>query len=180
MKPDVILIRTSGLAEPLIGTFREIARAEAPLMPVTDMQTLAQIERDTRSEIVEAASAAAVGGVIALFLASIGLYAVVALGVGQRRREIGVRISLGARPAQVVGLFFRSGLRVSLLGLAIGLPISAAVLAVVGSQVGMPRANLPVIAALVAITVVVVASLATWIPARRAAGVDPLIALRDG
>lgn len=180
MANNAILIRTAGLAEPLIGTFREIARVEAPLMPLTDMETLAQVERDTRSEIVEAASAAAVGGGITLFLASIGLYAVVALGVGQRRREIGVRISLGARPSQVVALFFRGGLRVSLLGLAIGLPLSAAFLALAGSQVGIPRANLPVIAALVAITVVVVASLATWIPARRAAGVDPLIALRDG
>jgi predicted permease len=178
--PDGILIRTTSLAAPMIPTFRAIAAAEAPLTPIMDIQTLAQIEEYTRSEIVEAASAAAVGGIITLFLASIGLYAVVALGVGQRRREIGVRISLGARPSQVVAMFFRGGLRVSLLGLAIGLPLSAAVLAVVGSQVGMPRANLPLIAAAVAIIVVIVASLASWIPARRAAGVDPLVALRDG
>jgi ABC-type antimicrobial peptide transport system permease subunit len=164
----------------MIATFRKIARSEAPLMPIHDMQTLAQIEAYNRSEIIEAASAAAVGGTLALFLASIGLYAVVALGVGQRRREIGVRVSLGARPGQVVALFFKGGLRVSLLGVGIGLPLSAAVIAVVGSQVGMPRANMPVIGAAVALLVVVVASLASWIPARRAAGVDPLIALRDG
>jgi predicted permease len=180
LNPDALIIRTSSLAEPMIATFRKIARAEAPLMPIHDMQTLAQIEAYNRSEIIEAASAAAVGGTLALFLASIGLYAVVALGVGQRRREIGVRVSLGARPGQVVALFFRGGLRVSLLGVGIGLPLSAAVIAMVGSQVGMPRANMPVIGLLVATVVVIVASLASWIPARRAAGVDPLIALRDG
>jgi predicted permease len=180
LKPNALIIRTSSLAEPMIATFRKIARAEAPLMPLSEIQTLAQIEAYRRSEVVEAASAAAVGGTIALFLASIGLYAVVALGVGQRRREIGVRVSLGARPSQVVALFFRGGLRVSLLGVGIGLPLSAAVIAIVGSQVGMPRANMPVIGAAVALVVVVVASLASWIPARRAAGVDPLIALRDG
>lgn len=177
---DGMLIRTTSLAAPLIPTFREIAAAEAPLTPISDIQTLAQIDEYNRSEIVEAASAAAFGGIITLFLASIGLYAVVALGVGQRKREIGVRVSLGARPSQVVAMFFRGGLRVSLVGLAIGLPLSAAVMAVAGSQVGMPRANLPVIAAAVAAVVVIVASLASWIPARRAAGVDPLVALRDG
>jgi hypothetical protein len=178
--PDAMLIRTESPAAPLIATFRQVATAEAPLTPLTDMQTLAQVEEYTRSEIIEAASASAVGGSIALFLAAIGLYAVVALGVGQRRREIGVRVSLGARPGQVVAMFFRGGLRVSLLGVAIGLPLSAAAMAIVGSQVGLPRANLPVIAGAVALVVVIVASLASWIPARRAAGVDPLIALRDG
>ena len=180
LQPSAMLIRTSSLAAPLIPTLREIAAAEAPLTPLIDMETLAEIEEYTRSEIVEAASASAVGGGIALFLAAIGLYAVVALGVGQRRREIGVRVSLGARPSQVVAMFFQSGLRVSLIGVGIGLPLSAALITVVGSQVGMPRANMPVIGAAVALVVVIVASLASWIPARRAAGVDPLIALRDG
>src|ERR1044071_1523796 len=100
----------------------------------------------------------ALGGLITLLLASIGLYAVVALSVGQRRREIGVRISLGARPGQVVAMFFRSGLRVSLRGLAIGIPLSVAALKVVGSQVGIPQTNLPAIAAVVALAVVTVAS----------------------
>jgi putative ABC transport system permease protein len=125
-------------------------------------------------------SVSAAGGALTLLLASIGLYAVVALSVGQRRREIGVRISLGARPGQVVAMFFRNGLKVSLLGLAIGIPLSMAALKVIGAQVGIPRTNLAAIAAVVSLAVIVVASLATWIPARRAAGVDPLIALRDG
>jgi predicted permease len=180
LSPDAMLIRTRMPAQPLIAAFLEIARSEAPLTPVLSMQTLAQIERGKRTEILQAMGVSAAGGVLTLLLASIGLYAVVALSVGQRRREIGVRISLGARPGQVVAMFFRNGLKVSLLGLAIGIPLSMAALKVIGTQVGIPRTNLPGIAAVVSLAVIVVASLATWIPARRAAGVDPLIALRDG
>lgn len=178
--PDALLIRTETYAEPFIRTFQDIARAEAPLTPVRRMVTLSQIDREARSELIEAAGASAAGGLIALLLASIGLYAVVALSVSQRIREIGVRVSLGATQRQVVAMFFRSGLRVSLTGLAIGLPLSVAAIKILSSQVGIPRVNMPIIVGAVAVCVIVVASLASWIPARRAAGVDPLIALRDG
>jgi hypothetical protein len=181
--PDALLIRTAGPAAPLLPTLREIARAEAPMWPIRSMKTLAQMDREKRSEIVQATGASAIGGLITLLLASIGLYALVALAVSQRQREIGVRISCGARPAQVVQMFFRSGLRMSLVGLLIGLALSAVALKVLESQVrmaGMPRVNMPVIASLVALAVILVASLASWIPARRAAGADPLVALRDG
>lgn len=177
---DALLIRTEQPAAPLIRTFQEIARAEAPMLPVRTMKTLADIDRENRSEIIEATGAAAAGGLIALLLASVGLYAVVALSVNQRRREIGVRVSLGATPRQVVAMFFRNGLRVSLTGLLIGLPLGVGAMKILASQGGIPQTNTPVIAASVALAVVVVASLASWIPARRAAGVDPLVALRDG
>ena len=182
-RPDALLIRTAGPAAPLLPTFREIAQAEAPMWPIRSMKTLAQMDREKRSGIVQATGASAVGGLITLLLASIGLYAVVALSVNQRQREIGVRVSLGARPAQVVQMFFRGGLRMSLIGLLIGLPLSMAAVKLLESQVrmaGIPRVNMPMIASVVALAVIVVASLASWIPARRAAGADPLVALRDG
>jgi predicted lysophospholipase L1 biosynthesis ABC-type transport system permease subunit len=118
------LIRTTGPAAPLLPTLREIARAEAPMLPMSQHEDAGANGPRERSEIVQATGASAVGGLITLLLASIGLYAVVALAVNQRQREIGVRISLGARPAQVVQMFFRSGLRMSLIGLLIGLPLS--------------------------------------------------------
>jgi predicted permease len=180
--PDGMLIRTVRPAAPLLATFREIAHAEAPMLPIRSMKTLRQMDSEKRSEILEATGASAVGGLITLLLASIGLYAVVALAVNQRQREIGVRVSLGARPGQVVQMFFRSGLRVSLIGLAIGLPLSVVALKALRSQVnlGIPDVNMPMIAAAVALAVIVVASLASWIPARRAAGADPLVVLREG
>lgn len=183
MGPDGMLIRTAGPAAPLLATFREIVNAEAPMLPIRSMKTLAQMDREKRSEIIQATGASAVGGLITLLLASIGLYAVVALAVNQRQKEIGVRVSLGARPGQVVQMFFRGGLRVSLIGLGIGLPLSVLALKALRSQLnlmGIPRVNMPVIASAVALAVIVVAALASWIPARRAAGADPLTALRDG
>ena len=143
------------------------------------MKTLAQTEREKRAETIQATSALAAGGVLTLMLAAIGLYAVVALSVGQRRREIGIRISLGAQPREVVAMFFRSGLRVSLTGLAIGLPLSVVAIRLISAQARLPRTNMPAIAASVAAVVIAVAALASWVPARRASGVDPLIALRD-
>lgn len=181
--PDAMLIRTTGPAAPLIPAFREIALAEAPMLPVRSMKTLSQIDQEKRAEIIEATGASAVGGLVTLLLASIGLYAVIALAVNQRRREIGVRLSLGSSPGQVVSMFFRTGLRVSVVGLLIGLPLSVLLFRALESQVrmtGMPRVNLPFVAAGVGLAVIVVSSIATWIPARRAAGVDPLMALRDG
>lgn len=175
-----LLIRTAGPATPLLKTFSEIARAEAPMTPLRTMKTVAEIDRETRSEVTEAASAAAAAGLLALFLASIGLYAVVALSVSQRRREIGVRLSLGAAPGEVVAMFFRSGVKISAIGLLIGMPLAIAAMKLLSQMMAMPKVSMTAIAAVVALAVILVASLASWIPARRAAGVDPLVALRDG
>jgi ABC-type antimicrobial peptide transport system permease subunit len=126
-------------------------------------------------------ASAAGGGLLALLLASIGLYGVVALAVRQRHREIGIRVALGARPRQVIRMFFMSGLRVSVVGLVLGLPLSVAALYVLVSSVGGMHSNTVVIAGatvVIAVAVVAVASLATWVPARRAASVDPLVAIR--
>jgi predicted permease len=175
---DALLIRTTGPAEPLLPAFREVVQAEAPNLPITRMETLEQADRAKQKEILRASGAAAAAGMVALFLASIGLYAVVAIAVGQRRREIGVRVAVGATPRQVVAMFFNSGLRLSLIGLLIGLPLSAAALRVLDAEFHIPWTNMPAIAVVTSAVVVAVASLATWLPARRAAGVDPLIALR--
>jgi len=104
--------------------------------------------------------------------------------VGQRRREIGVRMALGARAGQVVALFYRSGLKLGLLGLALGLPISlvaARLLPALSEQAGndgIRTPNLLLIGAMVAAVVLIVASIATLIPATRAATVNPVTALR--
>jgi predicted permease len=175
---DAVMIRTLGPAEPLLPTLRAVVRTEAPRLPITRMETLDQTNRARRKEILQASGATAAAGMVALFLASIGLYAVVAIAVGQRRREIGVRVAVGATPRQVVAMFFNSGLRLSLIGLLFGLPLSAAAMKLVAAEMRLPRTNMPLTALAIGALVVAVASLATWLPARRAAGVDPLITLR--
>jgi len=173
-----LLIRTVGPAESLIPTVIAVVRNAARLLPVRRIGTLAQGDRERRSSRIEVAGSVAVGGMIALLLAAIGLYAMVGLAVGQRRREIGVRVALGANTRDVVAMFFRGGLRVAMLGLALGLPLSVVGLAILAQKAGMVWIQLPVAGTIVTAAVVSVAALASWLPARRAAGVDPMVALR--
>jgi predicted permease len=117
-------------------------------------------------------------GAVAVFLASLGVYSVIAWSVGRRVREIGVRMALGASRAEVVGMFVQQALRLTLVGAVIGiLGAMAGGRAIAGLLVGVssmdPMAYLMAIAALGSI-----AALAAWLPARRAATVDPVVALR--
>ncbi|MEO7362922.1 MAG: FtsX-like permease family protein [Gemmatimonadaceae bacterium] len=101
-----------------------------------------------------------------------------AVALRRRKREIGFRLALGAKPQQVVSMFFTGGLRLSVMGLAIGLPISAAALQVLISRFGANSANEVTVTVAVAAIVLCVAAIATWVPALRAAQVDPKVALR--
>ena len=173
-----LLIRTSGLGAEMIPTLRMLAKIAAPTIPVKKMQTITQMADEQRSTVSRATSATATGGLIVLLLAAIGLYAVVALNIGQRRREIGIRVAMGARPSQVVAMFFGRGVKLSVIGLVIGLPLSTAAANAAMQRPGTPHTSIIAIAASIAVCVVAVASLASWLPARRAAHVDALIALR--
>jgi predicted permease len=178
---NLYLIRTRGPGSSIIPSVRQIVHASLPDIQVYGLRTLGQIGREDRRDIVMVSSMAAGGGALALLLASIGLYGVVALGVRQRNREIGIRVALGARPRQVIAMFFASGLRVSVLGLLLGLPLTVAAMYLIVSRVAVRYLDTSWLVgggAVIAVLVIAVASLATWIPARRAAGVDPLTAIR--
>jgi hypothetical protein len=173
------LVRARGPAQPLIPLIRSVANTEAPTVPIVSATTLAALEARQRSNFRSAISTAAAVGAVALFLCAIGLYAVVSFAVGQRTREIGIRTAMGADPRQVVGMFFFRGLRLSVSGLLIGLTLSVIVVRAMTLAEGRDAdSGIFGIGAAVAIAVVIVASLATWIPARRAARVDPLTMLR--
>ena len=174
-----LLIRTHGPAEQLLPTIRAAAAEAAPALPIVAARTLAAAEASERRSVVAAISAAGGVGALALLLSAIGLYAVVAFAVGQRVREIGIRTALGAEGRQVVRLFVGRGLRLCLVGLVLGLALGiggARVIAAVGGN--EPPVGTLGLAALVVVFVVGVALLASWIPARRAARIDPLEALR--
>lgn len=175
---SALMIRTNGPARSLAPAIRSIAKAAAPKFPLISLETVAETNSNNLREMMKVSGAAAGGGLITLLLGCVGLYAVVALSVGQRRREIGIRIALGAQPREVVLMFFRGGLRLSMFGLAIGLPLSAAIIRVLATKEGFPHTNTVTITTAIAVIVLVVAALATWLPARRAAKVNPLDALR--
>jgi putative ABC transport system permease protein len=178
------LIRTAVPASDLAVSSRRIAREELPSTPIEPLVTLAQMTTASMRTERNIQRGAAAIGVLVLLLSSIGLYGAVALGVGQRRREIGIRMALGARAGQVVALFYTGGVRLGILGLVLGLPVSLAASAFLNShQAGLTNADttpsMALVGGLIAVVVLVVASAATLIPATRAARVNPVTALRS-
>jgi ABC-type antimicrobial peptide transport system permease subunit len=115
---------------------------------------------------------------LALALAAVGIYSVMSYLVGQRTREIGIRMALGAQRGDVLRLVIGQGLKLVVIGVAIGLIGSLTMTRVMASMLFGVSATDPMTFVGVALLLLVVAFLACWIPARRAAKVDPIIALR--
>ena len=173
-----LLIRSAGEGNALISTIRTIVREELPGMAITDLRTIADIEGEVRQGFMFIAMTLAAAGLLTLALAAIGLYAVVAFAVGQRTGEIAVRMAVGAHARQIIGRFIGDGLRLGAIGLAIGLPLSLMVVRTLLTADMLPSIPLLPVALIAAVGVVVVALTGTWIPARRAAAVDPAVVLR--
>ena len=141
-------------------------------------KTTRQHEIDNPSDAEGFGIGAAIAGAMALLLACVGLFAVVAFAVAQRTREIGIRLALGATRGRVVQEFFDDGMRLALTGFAIGIPFAIVVMRILESQdEGFNALSAGPIAVIVAV-LVIVAALASWLPARRASLVDPVDALR--
>jgi ABC-type antimicrobial peptide transport system permease subunit len=115
---------------------------------------------------------------LALVLAGVGIYGVIAQSVAGRTREIGVRLALGARPAGVLGLVFRQGLTIAGAGLALGFAGALAATRVLRAQLFGITPSDPVTLAAAVVLLGAVAAAAVWLPARRAARVAPMEALR--
>ena len=117
--------------------------------------------------------------IVALLLAAIGLYGVIAYAVSQRTRELGIRMALGAQRDNILWLVLRQGLNLVLVGVAIGL-VGALVLTrfLSGLLFDLKPTDPPTLIA-TSLLLVAVASLACWVPARRATKVDPMVALRN-
>jgi putative ABC transport system permease protein len=167
-----------GDARALESPIRAAIREVDPLATIDNVRTLAQQDALRRREAVLSNLAAFVVGMAALLLASLGLYAIIAFAVAQRTQEIGVRLAIGATPRTIVRHFCRDGLKVTLIGLAIGLPVTVAGIRIVqANALGFTLQNVAAVLLVIPV-LVVVAGLASWLPARRAGRVDPLIALR--
>jgi predicted permease len=126
-----------------------------------------------------AATMLAVLGVVAMLLAALGLYGVMAYAVAERRHEIGIRIALGARPGDVVGMVVWQGMAITLIGLAAGLVAAIAITRVIASALVQVSATDPLVFSGAILFLAAVAALASYVPARLAAGIDPNQALRS-
>ena len=174
-----VIARTGGDPETLLPALREAVHSVERDQPITEMGT-------TRDAIGAAVAAPRVltllvgaFGVVALLLAAIGVYGVVAYVVGQRTNEIGIRIALGAESSDIVQWTIKTGLTPALVGLAAGSAGALALSGLLGAQLYEVSDKDPSVFAGVAAVLVIVAILASGVPARRAARVDPAIALRS-
>jgi ABC-type antimicrobial peptide transport system permease subunit len=127
-----------------------------------------------------AASLLSALGVLALLLAAVGLYSVMAYAVSERTREMAIRMALGAQRRQVLGLVLRKGLAMTVTGLAAGAAATIATARMLSSTLGAPLSTAePLVFAAASLLLLAIALLASYIPARRATEVDPMTALRS-
>jgi predicted permease len=183
-------VRTQGEPDSILSTLRTQAHDLDPNVTVFDAAPLKEFIGASLYPQKVAASLMTVLGSIALLLAAVGLYSVMAYSVAQRTQEIGVRMALGAQPGHVLLMVIRQGLTLTLAGLvagavlAIGLARVVASVSFTNSAMGLSAnllgtgANNPIIYLAAAAFLCAVATLASWLPARRAASIDPMNALR--
>ena len=174
---EVVVAGQSGGAG-LAAAVRQAAHAVDPLIPVPEARSLPSILRASLGPERFRTQLLGLFAVLALVLASVGIAGVMSQSVKQRTAEIGVRIALGAEPRRVVAGLLGEGLRLTALGLAIGVGGALALSRVLSSFLYGIGAADPVTYAAVAILLAACAALACWIPARRAASIDPMRALR--
>ncbi len=173
-----VIARSAGDPANMLPAVRDAIRGVERDQPITEIGTV-------RSAVGDAVAAPRVltllvgaFGVVALLLAAVGVYGVVAYVVGQRTNEIGIRIALGAKSADIVRWTLTTGLTPALVGLAAGGAAALVLSRLLGAQLYQVSPNDPVVFGGVAVVLVIVAVLASGVPARRAARVDPAIALR--
>jgi len=176
---EEIVARTHGEAGALLTAMRRELLALEPNVLFLDNQTMEAQVAATLLPAKAAALGVSAVGVVAMLLASIGLYGVIAYSVARRTREIGIRMALGAQPSAVVGLVMRQGLGIAAAGVGVGAVLAlGAAKAVAGALYGVSFVD-PLAWGAAIGSLFLVAALANLIPARRASIVDPSSALRS-
>jgi putative ABC transport system permease protein len=173
------ILRTSGNPATLTPTIRAAIRDINPRYVINNLRTMDRLVAQARAPTRFALACIGVFAVVAAMLAGIGLYGVVSTLVRQQTAEIGVRMAFGASSADILRLVARQGLTLSALGIGVGLLAAFGVTRVMSSMLVGVSATDPVTFAAIAAFFLAVTALACWIPARRAARLDPVRALRE-
>jgi predicted permease len=173
-----IVVRTTGDPQAVAPVLRSAAAAFDETLPVSDIRTMTKHLGIALMPARLAGAALGVFGLLGLVLASVGMYGVMAYTVSQRRREIGIRMAIGAAGGDVVGMIMKQGLSLVIIGAAIGIGGALGASRLLRGVLYSPTVVDPVTFAGVPLLLTAVAALASWLPARRASGVNPLEALR--
>jgi predicted permease len=173
-----IVIRTTGDPQAVAPVLRSAAASFDETLPVSDIRTMTRHLGIALMPARLAGAALGVFGLLGLVLASVGMYGVMAYTVSQRRREIGIRMAIGAAGGDVVEMIMKQGLSLVMIGAAIGIGGALAASRLLRGVLYSPSVIDPMTFAGVPLLLTAVAALASWLPARRASGVNPLEALR--
>lgn len=173
-----LVVRTSSDPKSLASSLGNAVRELDRNMPLAEVHTMDELLSNSVAQPRFRTLLLALFAAMALMLAAVGIFGVMAYVVSRRTQEIGVRMALGASRAQVLKMVLGEGLRIVLIGVAIGLVAALALARLIKSWLFAVQPVDPVTFAAVALTVVAVAALACYVPARRATKVDPMIALR--
>ncbi len=173
-----LVVRTNSNPEPLIGAVRSQVQQIDKNLAFTNGQTVQQILGQGLWAARMGAALLGLFGALALILACIGIYGVLAYSVAQRTSEIGLRMALGAQPGQVLRLVLKQGMLLALIGAAVGVVVALPIARMAGSLLYGVSAADPLTYASITLLLMGVALLACYLPARRATRIDPLVALR--
>ena len=173
-----LVVRTTGNPESLLGAVRTQVQPIDKNLAFTNGQTVQQILGQGLWAARMGAALLGLFGGLALILASIGIYGVLAYSVAQRTSEIGLRMALGAQPRQVLGLVLKQGMLLALIGAGVGVLVALPVARMAGSLLYGVSATDPLTYASITLLLMGIALLACYLPAYRATRIDPLKALR--
>jgi predicted lysophospholipase L1 biosynthesis ABC-type transport system permease subunit len=173
------VVRSTRVGTPtFLGEVRKAVWSVDPNLSLEAEQTLDEMYQQSMARSAMTLKLLAITGAVALLLGLIGIYGVVSYAIAQRRREIGIRLALGARPAEVRHMFVRLALVLVAIGVTIGLVASAGVTRLMQSQLFGVSALDPLTHLAVALALFAAAALASYLSALRASALDPALVLR--
>jgi predicted permease len=173
-----VVMRSTGAAPTVLAAARDVVREMDAELPVYDVRSFDDIVRESIAERRFYATLLAIFAGLALALAAVGIYGVIAYSVQQRQRELGIRIALGATADRVIGLVLRQGMALTLIGAAVGLGAATMLTRVLRSQLYGVNPTDPLVFLVVPVILAAVALVACVVPARRAMAVDPATTIR--
>jgi putative ABC transport system permease protein len=176
----MLFVRAAGDPSALAPAVRAVVRRVAPQAPVFDIRSMSARVATASAQTRFSATLLTLFAFVAVALAVMGIYGVLSFAVAQRTSEIGIRMALGAERGRVLGLVMRDGAVLALVGLAIGVVAALALTRVLRTMLYEVTTTDPLTYAAMALILALAVLVASWIPARRASRVDPVIALRKG
>jgi predicted permease len=172
-------IESSGDAMAIAQAARKTLAGLDPALPLNLMESYARLTREKLTGMFFVSGLIGVDGLVALLLSAVGIFGVMANLVGERTREIGVRLAMGARREDVLKMILRRAGWLTGTGVCVGLVLAFGLARGLANLIRDVSPNDPAVFSAITGTVIVVALLASWLPARRASRIDPMVALRD-